>query len=134
MGKGLKLFFLLLLTIFLFSCAGGVEEKEEPIEAGELEEIGNSAAEEKSDVKELRGKSAKVESTEETYASEAEAPLAFKKEADRSLTDSMGAGITSRSSYTPSTSGLKAGYADDNRQFNYFIKFLKTYGGQVEHL
>jgi Mg-chelatase subunit ChlD len=34
----------------------------------------------------------------------------------------------------PSPSGLKAGYADDNRQFNYFLQFLQQYGGQVEHL
>lgn len=27
----------------------------------------------------------------------------------------------------PATSGLRAGYADDNRQFNYFINFLKKY-------
>jgi Mg-chelatase subunit ChlD len=131
---GLKLFFLLCLSIFIFSCAGGVQEKEEPVEAGKLEEIDNSAAEDKSGVKELPAKSAEAESTGETYASEAEAPFAVKKEVVRSLTDSMEGGATSRSSYTPSTSGLKAGYADDNRQFNYFIKFLKTYSGQVEHL
>jgi len=29
---------------------------------------------------------------------------------------------------TPSTSGLKAGFSDDNRQFNYFVNFLKKYG------
>jgi len=137
--KGLILFFLLLLTICLFSCAGAVQGKEELIEPGELKEVDASAADDKADVKELPEKSAKAESTEEAHASEAEAPLALKKGADRSeeavrsLTDSMGAGITPRSSYTPSTSGLKAGYADDNRQFNYFIKFLKTYGDQVEH-
>jgi Mg-chelatase subunit ChlD len=34
----------------------------------------------------------------------------------------------------PSASGLKAGFADDNRQFNYFIQFLNQYGRQVEHL
>ena len=27
----------------------------------------------------------------------------------------------------PSESGLKAGYSDDNRQFNYFVNFLKEY-------
>lgn len=31
-----------------------------------------------------------------------------------------------------STSGLEAGFADDNRQFNYFISFLKTHD-YVEH-
>jgi len=134
MRKGLKLFFLLLLTICLFSCAGGVQGKEEPVEAIELEEVDHSAATDKSGAEELPEKSAEAKPADETYASETEAPLAVKKGADRSLTDSMETGATSRSSYTPSTSGLKAGYSDDNRQFNYFIKFLKTYGGQVEHL
>jgi Mg-chelatase subunit ChlD len=32
----------------------------------------------------------------------------------------------------PSESGLKAGYSDDNEQFNYFVKFLAQYGSQVE--
>ncbi len=33
----------------------------------------------------------------------------------------------------PGSSGLKAGYADDNRQFNYFVKFLKKYKSKVKH-
>ncbi|HOX93044.1 MAG TPA: hypothetical protein PLC54_08960, partial [Spirochaetales bacterium] len=28
---------------------------------------------------------------------------------------------------TPSASGLKAGYSDDNEQFNYFVEFLQKY-------
>lgn len=32
----------------------------------------------------------------------------------------------------PSESGLKAGYSDDNEQFNYFVKFLEQYGKEVE--
>ncbi|MEK6796052.1 MAG: VWA domain-containing protein [Spirochaetota bacterium] len=34
---------------------------------------------------------------------------------------------TSPSTSVPSASGLKAGYADDNKQFNYFIGFLEKY-------
>jgi Mg-chelatase subunit ChlD len=30
-------------------------------------------------------------------------------------------------------SGLKAGYSDDNKQFNYFVNFLSKYGDQVNH-
>ena len=33
----------------------------------------------------------------------------------------------------PSASGLQAGFADDNKQFNYFVNFLAEYG-DVEHL
>jgi Mg-chelatase subunit ChlD len=34
----------------------------------------------------------------------------------------------------PSASGLQAGFADDNRQFNYFVNFLAEYGPEVPHL
>lgn len=34
---------------------------------------------------------------------------------------------------TPKASGLRAGYADDNRQFNYFINFLEKYAAQAPH-
>ena len=34
----------------------------------------------------------------------------------------------------PSASGLQAGFADDNKQFNYFVNFLAEYGGEVPHL
>jgi Mg-chelatase subunit ChlD len=35
---------------------------------------------------------------------------------------------------TPSVSGLKAGFADDNRQYNYFLQFLKQYGPSVNYI
>lgn len=34
----------------------------------------------------------------------------------------------------PAQSGLKAGFADDNKQFNFFVKFLKQFKDQVESL
>lgn len=34
----------------------------------------------------------------------------------------------------PSASGLQAGFADDNRQFNYFVNFLAQFGDDVSHL
>jgi len=33
----------------------------------------------------------------------------------------------------PKASGLRAGFADDNRQFNYFINFLGKYASQAPH-
>jgi len=33
----------------------------------------------------------------------------------------------------PGASGLKAGYADDNKQFNYYLHFLKKFGSGVTH-
>lgn len=35
--------------------------------------------------------------------------------------------------FTPASSGLQAGYADDNQQFNYFLQFLEKYEDEVEH-
>lgn len=33
----------------------------------------------------------------------------------------------------PQSSGLKAGFADDNQQFSYFVRFLKQYAKQARH-
>lgn len=33
----------------------------------------------------------------------------------------------------PTSSGLKAGYSDDNQQFNFFLNFLDTYRDRVNH-
>ncbi len=38
-----------------------------------------------------------------------------------------------KAAHKPSSSGLKAGYADDNKQFNYFLSFLKKYEKDVIH-
>ncbi len=32
-----------------------------------------------------------------------------------------------------SSPGLKAGFADDNKQFNYFLNFLEQYGSRAPH-
>ncbi len=34
----------------------------------------------------------------------------------------------------PKPQGLKAGYADDNRQYNYYLQFLREYAAQVAHV
>jgi len=34
----------------------------------------------------------------------------------------------------PTASGLQAGFADDNKQFNYFVGFLAEYGSQAPHI
>jgi Mg-chelatase subunit ChlD len=39
----------------------------------------------------------------------------------------------SKKETTPTSSGLRAGFADDNKQFNYFLEFLDTHK-YVEHL
>ncbi len=43
-------------------------------------------------------------------------------------------GGKSPSGMAEGVSGLKAGFADDNRQFNYFIDFLRKYGSNARHI
>ncbi len=50
---------------------------------------------------------------------------------DKSRADRAGGGIAERSS---GPSGLKAGFADDNRQYNYFIDFISKYGAKARHI
>ncbi len=40
---------------------------------------------------------------------------------------SRSSGLSARGITVPSVSGLKAGFADDNKQFNYFVQFLEKY-------
>jgi Mg-chelatase subunit ChlD len=42
------------------------------------------------------------------------------------------AGPSASARAAPAESGLKAGFSDDNEQFNYFIKFLDQYGSAVD--
>jgi Mg-chelatase subunit ChlD/TolB-like protein len=50
---------------------------------------------------------------------------------------SGGTGATTTAKAAPKpkadASGLRAGYADDNKQFNYFTQFLDQYGPSVDH-
>ena len=55
-------------------------------------------------------------------------------EEDRSSGEVSPASVPMRAAAAPpSTSGLKAGYSDDNRQFNYFVNFLEEFKA-VPHL
>jgi Mg-chelatase subunit ChlD len=72
----------------------------------------------------LRGAGLSSSSEEEILFYEEDAPSSESApETDRSVS----------STSVPSESGLKAGYSDDNRQFNYFVNFLKEYE-YVPHL
>jgi hypothetical protein len=71
---------------------------------------------------------------------EAEAPEApAREESESGLAEAAPAGdssaemarsaaSTTASAGKPQASGLKAGFADDNKQFNYFVQFLNSYG------
>lgn len=57
-----------------------------------------------------------------------------KKRTDAAATASALPGPRlARPAAPPSASGLKAGFADDNKQFNYFISFLQKYANQARH-
>ncbi len=47
--------------------------------------------------------------------------------------DKAAAGMGEHAPRVRGQSGLKAGYADDNKQFNYFLNFLKKYEKQAPH-
>ncbi|PKL09003.1 MAG: hypothetical protein CVV51_06080 [Spirochaetae bacterium HGW-Spirochaetae-7] len=60
---------------------------------------------------------------------------AVGKESSKSMPGIAGTGGAAGSAApraTPSASGLKAGFSDDNAQFNYFVDFLQKYG-EVPH-
>jgi Mg-chelatase subunit ChlD len=86
---------------------------------------------ESADGKKREGAAATDESTwsgEEEPSAVAEAvPM---EKADGSGTTRSTAATASR----PQASGLKAGFADDNKQFNYFLQFLAEYGPGVNHI
>jgi len=46
---------------------------------------------------------------------------------------SMDLGKAETTKKSPGASGLKAGFADDNKQFNYFVNFLQMYADKVTH-
>ena len=74
--------------------------------------------------------SAVVESGAEFEVAAEEAPAA----APIAKADSAEVPVkAARSSALPQASGLAAGFADDNEQFNYFTQFLEKYGTGVPH-
>jgi TolB-like protein len=66
----------------------------------------------------------------EKKAADTRAASMDKAKSELMLTEEAGASASASSpapSAAPSQSGLKAGYSDDNDQFNYFVKFLDQY-------
>jgi Mg-chelatase subunit ChlD len=89
----------------------------------------------------MRAKKSDTSALDELKAASSakEAPAApagvmAKMEAEKSF---EAAGRTAEARTAPpkrqEASGLKAGYADDNKQFNYFIHFLDQYGPRAKH-
>jgi uncharacterized protein YegL len=76
-------------------------------------------------------------STNKSKLKGAEAAAAEEKNDESGISEHESRSIEGELGYVkapPSSSGLKAGYSDDNKQFNYFVGFLNKYGGKVNHI
>ena len=132
-----KLFFLSLFVLALLSCMGFGEKEESARELVEPE------ASESPPPPEEESKTAGAEKRESAADESVEAPWSGESEAGE-IADAVPEAKTAPSrtvsrrsagsSTRPQVSGLKAGFADDNKQFNYFVQFLSTYGAQVNRI
>ncbi len=138
---------------FFISCAGdavpvsgGMEESsttadtEAEEDAADKADADKLATDEAEDAKEESAPTKAAESKESTPAwsegegdKKAEAVSGKTSSDTESLDTVLRARTPGKTAVSvPSISGLKAGFADDNRQFNYFLSFLDEYG-DVEH-
>jgi Mg-chelatase subunit ChlD len=69
-----------------------------------------------------------------TWSEESEAPAMAEAPPAEKAAASGTTGSTAASGGRSQVSGLKAGFADDNKQFNYFVQFISEYGPMVSHV
>lgn len=116
---------------FFFACAGAPKSgalSKETVSAPEAEAKAEAKAE-----TETRSSSAGEISTADAVAMEfmdKETASPERIPASPTAAKSFSTGAAAKA--VPTESGLKAGYSDDNEQFNYFVKFLEQYTGEVE--
>ncbi len=139
MKRALCLIFITLVLIYLNSCAGVPVPGS--LSSSDSDPVGDSGLPEEKradtmDSGEVTTAKSESESIEPAAAGREEKGRSKDISSDSELSKSAlsTTGTPGRLRSTPSTSGLKAGYADDNKQFNYFINFLNNYGDQVDHL
>ncbi len=128
--------FLPLLLVVLLSCMGMGEaggEYTAPF-ASKEEDFSPPAGGESKASGGVKRESAAEASDESTWSEESEAPAL----AEALPSEKAGAAGATRSAAAaagrPQVSGLKAGFADDNKQFNYFVQFISEYGPKVNHI
>jgi len=101
---------------------------------GEEAESPPERMEERKSTETEKRESSMEEESESMWNEDTEAPAV----AEISPVAKDSASGTTRSSASVSahaqSSGLKAGFADDNKQFNYFIRFLEQYASSVNHI
>jgi hypothetical protein len=128
-GKAVVVSIVAVLLLSILSCMGMAErESAGPFEPAEAEAFAPS---DKAEAPEAAAKrESSVAEDEKTLRSEGEEAAGLTEGATADKT----AALSAPSALRQRASGLKAGFADDNRQFNYFIEFLNTYASQVSHI
>ena len=142
------------IALGLLSCAGGLKSVlEPPVEepgrdtgAGPAPETGKKSITESVEKPRARSTDETLKEESPAKASSPEAPpgeALFEEALDFRGEESRAAGAMDREAPStlsvtamrsaPSVSGLKAGFADDNKQYNYFVKFLHEYADKVDH-
>lgn len=150
----IKFSIILFVSIFIFSCASAPEsfsgEKEYLTTSEDTSKKSESTTEEAADESEDYSESEMSKSKKEDSMDDLPVPSEISsRDAEVSILDGglfniLGDVISSgespmapstmrTSGSPPSASGLKAGYSDDNKQFTYFVNFLKEYES-VSHL
>ena len=131
-----RLALLPLILAVLLSCLGMGAAEYAPPEPSTSKEEGSSppgGGEPEASVSGARGGVSEAEDTT-AWSEESEAlALAETPSAEKTI-GSGTAGSSAASSGGPQASGLKAGFADDNKQFNYFVQFIAEYGPAVNHI
>lgn len=130
--------FLILLVLFfstttLISCSVGLMKRAPSPASVEKDSVSSSEVKKEEEKESVPRPEARVEEDE---------ALEFIAEEEMD-TDSGAAGYAAEKSSspkrkkskrtTPKKSGLKAGYSDDNKQYNYFLSFLEKFKKQVPH-
>jgi Mg-chelatase subunit ChlD len=130
------LIFPALLLTALLSCMGmGAAEAVQvpPFTSGEKDSSPAAGVEPETSGGVKRESAAKA-SDDSTWSEESEAPALAEALPSGKAGGSTAIRSAAASAGRPQVSGLKAGFADDNKQFNYFVQFINEYGPRVNHI
>lgn len=136
----IKLFILFIASIIIIACASTEKPlSKEGLNSMEVEDPtaddGSADTSHESILSEVIESDSEDRGIRSSKLSSAEADELLFYEDDtfpRDISPALKTGKTAAAA-PPSESGLKAGYSDDNRQFNYFVNFLEEYN-TVSHL
>jgi Mg-chelatase subunit ChlD/TolB-like protein len=118
---------ILSVTVAMFSlqCAGKAVKEAKPVESDDTtRDTASKAKVDEIEVIEPKKMKSEGKSLGAEVLEKESSPEAFAKPKGTTL---------KKLEATKAVSGLKAGFADDNKQFNYFVNFIKDYKNQVQH-